>query len=557
MRTSILRVAIFALLTCLCFTAASQTAPTWNWVQQIGGTGFEYTFSTVADASGNIYQTGSFNSSMQVGNTVLTSAPADMYLVKYNRQGVLQWAQQGHVQNANGQARAEGGNIATDAAGNVYVSGVLIGTVTFGSIVVTAPSGTPSTFVVKFTSQGTAVWGVASSGTGTGNRTDSSGLAVNANGEVFVSGAYKATIAFGNLSATSQGDYDAFLMKLNAAGVPQWLRSAGGTGVDYASALTVAPGNGVYLSGSLSAVATFGSLVAISRGGLDAFLMQYDGQGTPQWLQTFGGSGDDGSGTVVTVPSGELYTVGYFQSTADFGTSTLISQGGKDGFVVKCTAQGVPLWAKAMGGSGNDSAFGASWGAAGVLYVSGTFTNTASFSGQSITSVGGKDIFAAQYDAAGNVSWVESCGGPIDDESGGIAAGTNGTVFLGGYFRGTVQFGPLTLASRGSYDSFIVQLQDNTVTGLRNAAKNDDYRVYPNPLAQGAALVLAVPGTGHAPGSIDIIDLTGKVVHHQIEKPGDIAGNQILIGQLALAPGIYLLKYSTADLSVFKRIQVQ
>ena len=557
MRTSTLRATIFALLTCLCFTAASQTAPTWNWVQQIGGTGYEYTFSTAADASGNTYQTGGFGSSIQVGNTVLTTAPTDMYLVKYNRQGVVQWAQQGHVQNASGQARAEGGSIATDPAGNVYVSGLLIGTVTFGSIAVTATSGTPSTFVVKFTSQGTAVWGVVSSGTGTGNRTNPSGLAVNANGEVFVSGAYKGTTAFGNLSAISQGDYDMFLMKLNAAGVPQWLRSAGGTGVDYASALTVAPGNGVYLNGGLSAVATFGPLVAISRGGLDAFLMQYDGQGTPQWLQTFGGSGDDESGTVVTAPSGELYTVGYFQSTADFGTSTLISQGGNDGFVLKCTAQGVPLWAKAMGGSGSDTTIGASWGAAGVLYVSGTFTNTAFFSGQSKTSAGGRDIFAAQYDAAGNIGWVERCGGPNDDINGGIAAGTNGTVFLGGYFRGTAQFGPLTLTSRGSYDSFIVQLEDNTVTGLRNVAQNEAYRVFPNPLARGASLVLTLPGIGHAPGSIDIIDLAGKIVHHQIEKPSDIAGNQILIGQLPLAPGVYLLKYSTADLSVCKRIQIQ
>lgn len=537
--------------------AQAQTAPTWNWVQQIGGTGLERGLLSAADGAGNVYQTGSFVGTVQVGTTVLNSVSTDMYLVKFNSQGVPQWAQQAHVQRPNGQARAEGISVTTDPAGNVYVSGSFLGTVTFGNGAVTASSLISSTFVAKFTSQGVPVWATANSGSGLGSRTDPSGLAANANGDVFVSGRFALDTTFGILSAASRGSFDIFLVKLNSAGVPQWLRSGGGTGMDYASALLVAPGNGVYLSGGLSAVATFGSLTAISRGGIDAYLMLYDAQGTPQWQQTFGGSGDDSAGTIDTAPAGELYMAGFFQTTADFGNYTLRSQGGSDGFVVKCTAQGTPLWVNAMGGSGSDGAYGVSLSSTGALYVTGSFIGTATFNGQSRTSAGGADIFVARYDAAGNLAWVEHCGGSGDEYSAGVAAGIGGTVFVGGEFSGTAQFGPLALTSRGLDDGFIVQLQDNTVTGLYSIATTGGYRLYPNPLAPGVSLMLSIPGTEQATGSINIIDLTGKTVFQLGVKPGDVVGNRILIGQLPLTPGIYLLKYSTAKISVNRQIQVQ
>jgi len=424
--------------------------------------------------------------------------------------------------------------------------------------VLTATSGASNTFVVKYTSQGTPVWALTSSSSGSNSsRTDPSGLAANASGEVFVSGIFSGVTTFAGLSTTSQGGLDMFLVKLNAAGVPQWIRSGGGTGMDYASALTVAPGNGVYISGGLSNAATFGPLAAISRGGIDAFLMQYDSQGIPQWLQTFGGSADDGASILVTSNSGELYMVGYFQTTADFGNYTLTSQGANDGFVVKCTAQGNPLWANSMGGSGTDGTYGASWSPTGALYVMGIFTGTASFGGQSKTSAGGTDVFVARYEATGALNWVERCGGPNNESGAGVAAGTNGTLFVGGQFSDTAQFGQLSLVSRGLEDGFILQLQDNVVTSTRSLTKDDGYRLYPNPLTPSDNLVLTLPVAFREPASIDIVDMMGKIVHHQSVMPGAIVGNQLVVGKLPVAPGTYLLKYTSPSASIIKRIQAQ
>ena len=549
---------VVGLLNCLGFTAASQTAPTWNWTQQIGGTGRDRGVLSAADASGNIYQTGSFVGTLQVGATVMNSAPLDMYLVKYNRQGVAQWAQQARVQNANGQARAEGITVVTDPAGNVYVAGTYNGTVTFGALMLTSTSGAANMFVVKYTSQGTPVWAITSSSTGSStSRTDPSGLAATTSGEVFVSGLFMGTTNFAGLSATSQGGFDVFLVKLTANGVPQWIRSGGGTGTDYAAALAVAPNNGVYMSGGLSGTATFGSLAAISRGGVDAFLMQYDSQGTPQWLQTYGGSSDDGASILATATNGEIYMVGYFQATAYFGNYTLLSQGANDGFVVKCTAQGTPLWANSMGGTGTDGTYGAAWSPSGALYVAGTFSSTASFGTQRKTSAGGTDVFVARYEDSGALSWVEQCGGPNNDYSAGVAAGTNGTVFVGGQFSGTAQFGPLALVSRGLEDGFIFQLQDNVVTSTHSLAKADGYEVYPNPLTPSTSLILTLPVAMREPATIEILDMIGKTLQRLRVQPSEIIGNRVIIGELPVASGTYLMKYTSPSISISKRVQVQ
>lgn len=79
--------------------------------------------------------------------------------------------------------------------------------------------------------------------------------------------------------------------------------------------------------------------------------------------------------------------------------------------MLRCTAQGVPAWARAVGGSGFDGAYGAAWGPVGALYVSGFFSGTASFGAQTRTSAGGTDVFVARFDATGTSGWAERCGG--------------------------------------------------------------------------------------------------------------------------------------------------
>ena len=144
---------------------------------------------------------------------------------------------------------------ATDATGNVYVTGSFRGTMSFGAITLTS-AGYQDVFVAKLTPQGGYQW-VAQAGGPYMN--GGRGLTVDSAGRVFVTGFFQgglthhstgrkerdlirqkrdsSSATFGSLTLTSTGDMDVFVAKLTPAGIWEWATSAGGTDHDY--------GNGV------------------------------------------------------------------------------------------------------------------------------------------------------------------------------------------------------------------------------------------------------------------------------------------------------------------------
>src|SRR5438552_8060261 len=113
----------------------------------------------------------------------------------------------------------------------------------------------------------------------------------------------------------------------------------------------------------------------------------------PSWVQAVraGGSGSDVGNAVKTDQSGNRYVTGSFSSSAQFGSQTLSSQGGADMFLAKYGSGGHLLWILQAGGSGDDIGFDVGVGAAGNIYVTGKITDTATFqslNGPSKTVVG-------------------------------------------------------------------------------------------------------------------------------------------------------------------------
>ena len=530
----------------------AQSTPTWNWVQQIGGTGLDRGIMSASDASGSVYQTGGFANTAQVGTTTLSSISRDMYLVKYNASGGVQWVRQSRVQNtATGFGRAEGISIATDSNGNVYVSGNFAGAATFESTVLTATTGGMNTFIVKYNDQGTLLWALNSNGNNASSTTTASGLAVNANGDVFASGSFNGSVTFGSTAVLGQGGLDLFLVKVNASGTPQWLCSAGGNNTDYAGALAAGPNGSVYLSGGFSTVATFGPLTVTSRGSTDAFIALYDAQGSVQWAKSYGGPGTDAAGALAVAPNGDLYNVGYFQNTAAFGNTSLISFGLDDGYVMKCNAQGALLWVRQIGGTGVDGAYSASLSSAGILYIAGSFNGTASFDTQTRTSAGGDDIFIARYASTGALVWVDRCGGTGNEYDGGVACGANGTIYVGGQFTNTAQFGPLSLISRGLSDGFIASIQDNVLTATNTGRLAVQYSLHPNPVEAGS-ITLLVANTTLEQGTIDIIDVMGRIVQTIVPDRNQYTRSGITIDLSHLISGKYIMRYTTKSEIVSK-----
>ncbi len=150
--------------------------------------------------------------------------------------------------------------------------------------------------------------------------------------------------------------------------------------------------------------------------------------------------------------SGSVYTTGSFRGTVDFdpgaGTFELTSAGQDDIFISKLTTDGNFVWAKRIGGTLADQAFGIAVDGSGNVYTTGTFRGTADFNPGTgafeLTSAGGTDIFISKLAANGDFAWAKSIGGvsTLGDGGRAIAVDGSGNVYTTGYFRGTVDFDP-------------------------------------------------------------------------------------------------------------------
>jgi hypothetical protein len=258
--------------------------------------------------------------------------------------------------------------VATDASGNVYVSGSTgssnaISTV--GSYQSAFGSGFNDAFLAKFNSAGVRQWATYYGGSG---NEDINSIAFDAAGNVYVSGTTNSSNAIstvGSYQATfAGGASDAFIAKFNTSGIISWATYYGGIDQDISYGIQVDQISGnVYLAGvtkSTSSISTIGSQQPVHAGGSDdGFLVQFNSSGVRQWGTYCGGSGSDYAFSTAIDPStGDVYLTGYTGSTngiSTIGCHQSANAGGNDGFLVKYTSVGVRIWGTYYGGTGNDN----------------------------------------------------------------------------------------------------------------------------------------------------------------------------------------------------------
>lgn len=175
-------------------------------------------------------------------------------------------------------------------------------------------------------------------------------------------------------------------------------------------------------------------------------------------VKSVGGVNFDESNAILVDKQGNTYITGYFFGTATFGSTSLTSVGESDIFLVKFDASGNVVFAKRAGGIGSEEGNGIAIDENLNCYITGYFQATATFGLTNLISAGENDIFVAKYDASGNVLWAMRAGGIGVDESKAIAIDGSGHPYLTGRFQGSANFGSTTLLSAGNSDFFISKL---------------------------------------------------------------------------------------------------
>ena len=190
-------------------------------------------------------------------------------------------------------------------------------------------------------------------------------------------------------------------------------------------------------------------------------------------IAVFGGTGNEETLSIAVDRSGNVYSAGHFNGTADFnpavGTANLTSLGSLDAFVSKLDSSGNYLWAIRLGNSGDDVAKSIAVDGSGNVLITGDFSGTVDFDPSAgtanLTSSGRSDIFIAKFDTYGNFIWAKSMGGAGGESGIFIAVDRLGNSAITGIFSQSVDFNPgletTTLTSDGDWDIYVSKFDPN------------------------------------------------------------------------------------------------
>lgn len=388
----------------------------------------------------------------------------------------LDWA------TSRGATSVDIGNaIVIDAQGNTYTTGSFNGTVDFdpGSATQNLVSaGSSDIFILKTDASGNYIWAksIGSSGVDAG-----SSIAVSPAGNIYITGYFYGNVDFNPgpgidtlMNADHPCNTEIFILKLDNNGNFAWARSVEGimtvctVATDVAYGIDIDQAENVYVTGYWTGRADFNTsqapadtLFFQSSGSTisgDIFILKLDAGGNFIWAKQIGNAlSDTGYGLHVS-SAGYVYITGVYGADADFnpgpGTDTIFSHGNWDIFIMKLDTAGNYVWAKGIGGTGDDRGFAVTTDASGNIYATGHFTGTVDFDPSAsvanlVTPNYARATYLLKLDPSGNYTWAKAMGGNIsgggEREGTALALDAANNIYVTGHFTETVDFNPSTL----------------------------------------------------------------------------------------------------------------
>ncbi|MEJ1928924.1 T9SS type A sorting domain-containing protein [Nostoc sp. NIES-2111] len=237
-------------------------------------------------------------------------------------------------------------------------------------------------------------------------------------------------------------------------------KPASNSGNDNAYATVTDAAGNVYVAGSYTDYITApGGTLQASHGGTDGYLIKYTYGGTKVWAKRMGGLGDDAIKGLAVDDQGRVYAVGYIDGAGDASPINLTGTSGNTNVFVACyNSSGNAIWAKSIGGTGTDIGTDIAVDGGYRVYVSGNYEADIDFGGGAVMAHSGSaDAFLIALNASGAHRWHASVASTGRDNGAAVALGS-GHVFFGGTLAGQATYQQQTVSPSGTTDGFLVRL---------------------------------------------------------------------------------------------------
>ncbi|MES2689734.1 MAG: T9SS type A sorting domain-containing protein [Bacteroidota bacterium] len=330
-------------------------------------------------------------------------------------------------------------------------------------------------WVVKTDSLGQKMW----DSTYGGRYSDLVGDVIQTRDGGFLIGGHSQTdtIPFGSRSAAGKGDYDYWVIKINANGTKQWDATFGGTREDRITTV-MQTADGGYLLGGYSDSRNTGDKTQDTRDTnalrTDFWVVRINSTGQKLWDRTYGSNSHDKLMDIVRSSDGGYLLIGDSYSDAGFEKSSYL-RGVSDYWVVKIDSNGTKKWDRTYGGNQLEISKCIIATKDGG-YLLGGASRSGISSEKTDTCRGFDDSWLVKIDSAGTVQWDATFGGDgqeyvgdmIEQPDGGYIFATN---------SGSNAVGEVSQPKKGNYDYWVVRMDStgNKIWDGRYGGHGDEY----------------------------------------------------------------------------------
>ena len=298
-----------------------------EWQKSLGGSSDDHANFIQQTSEGGYIVVG--YSSSNDGDVIGNHGGSDYWIVKLDSNGDIQWQK-----SLGGSLGDFASSIQQTSDGGYVVAGFSLsndGDVTGNNI--------GDYWLVKLTNSGNIQW-QKTLGASIGSAIQS--IRQTSDGGYIVTGTSTYN-AVGNHGAS-----DYWIAKLDNNGSIQWQKYFGGSGYDLVHSVQQTSDGGYIMVGNSASV---DGDVTGNHGFYDAWIVKLNSAGVIQWQKSIGGSAYDNAFSIQQTSDGGYILEGY--SVSNDG-DVIGNHGAADAWVVKISSNGIVQWHKSLGGNNSD-----------------------------------------------------------------------------------------------------------------------------------------------------------------------------------------------------------
>lgn len=414
-----IKLALFLLTFLTGNSVFAQTAPVKMWDKTFGGNDFDGLREIQHTTDGGYILGGESNSALNGDKSQSYTGSTknyDIWIVKVDSLGNKMW------DKVYGGTGSEGTNSILETSDGYLIAGNSDSPISGNKSL--ASKGQHDIWLIKIDFNGTKLWEKVigtwdSDGVSVIKRTTDGG---------YILGGFAMAGINGDKSQPSRGVGDYWIVKLDANGNKQWDKTYGGNRNDILVSIQQTADGG-YFVGGYSDSDLSGDKTGAKKGDFDFWVIKLDASGSKQWDKTIGTSGLEYLFAAFQTTAGDYLVGGWSRTGIEFDKSQA-SNGGQDYWIVKLDANGNKVWDKSIGGSGDELLTDMKEVHNGFILAGSS--NSGVGADKSENAIGADDFWLVKTDFNGNKIWDKTIGSYGDEDLSKIQITKDGGCILSG-----------------------------------------------------------------------------------------------------------------------------